>query len=221
MTIGVLIVFNSIESGSELDKLICQLKIEIEAFDGFVEETLPADRLKEKAQIVNATFKAVLDWIATRPSSHSLRHSLWVRQSIETAVAILRRYDDASHAGLGSIARDKLAAMTKEFYDRTAGRHIDNRLLWDLRFYEWLKKRHLLADSRWSSSYDDNLRAFTDDELEEFFKTNEDAVLRQMLSCHVEGGRIRLNSPLDQEKENYFAAFRLTPARILDINGDL
>jgi hypothetical protein len=220
VTIGVTVVFNSIESGSELDKLIRQLKIEVEAFDGFVEERLPADRLKERAQIVNATFQAILDWIATRSSSHSLLHSRWVRQSIETAVAILKRYDDAVLEGLGSIARDRLAEMTKKFYDSTAGRHIDNRFLWDLQFYEWLRKRRLLADSRWSSSTAEDFRSFADGELEEFYSKNEDAVLRRMLTCHIEGGRIYLDSPLDQVKENYFVAFRLTPSRMLDINDD-
>ncbi|AEI82090.1 hypothetical protein CNE_BB1p06700 (plasmid) [Cupriavidus necator N-1] len=212
VAVNVTVAFAKVQAGSELDDRIRELKTNVEAFDGFVEDGMPSDDLKRQANHVNAAYSRLSDAIEKQWKS-SLADV--VAKAVETAAAIMNRYSRATAArpDFGVGACERLARRTHELYANTAGRIVNEQFMWELNFYDWASRKKLLYEKhRYERRYgrEERPSTSTDDELVVFFRKDEDKVLKKLIQ--LAEGQAGLVDPLaDEDNANSYKAFKGLP----------
>lgn len=207
------IVFESVPIGSEFEGLVRRLKEKVEEFDGLVADNVPTMELKKQAATVNATYGSLADLLEKSGSSFDPDSAA---KAIDTAAAVIDRYDHVAEgdAEFGEVARDRLTKRVHELYHGTVGRRIDDRFMWDLKFYEWVVRKKLLSEPRYQVRYRRVGRpeTFTEEELEIFFRQNEGDVLRKLLMIAGQVEKVALDDPIGtRDYETCYKAFKALP----------
>lgn len=205
VAINVTIVFNSLQDGSELERLVRDLKREVEKFDGLAAEeaTLPVGTRTSQAHEVNARYGSLADFLGRFPQAADRQQVL---TAVDTAVAIIARYDQTAErdASFSNLPKALLAQRVHALFDLTIGNSLNERFWPDLWFYEWASRKKLvpLVPARRRFGHDERPvrpTPFSDLELDNYFIDHEDAVLRRLMreakGCEV----IALEDPIGSD----------------------
>ncbi|WP_342051336.1 MULTISPECIES: hypothetical protein [unclassified Cupriavidus] len=212
IAVNTTVVFARVEARSELDDRVRDLKTSVEAFSGFVEDGMPSIDLKRMANFVNAHFSSLADAIEKQGGLNLVEV---VATAVETAAAIIKHYGVAREATpeFGTGASERLAKRTHELFRNTAGRIINERFMWNLKFYDWASRKRLLNEPRrYERRYnrEERPQTFTDEELGAFFGENEQKVLEELV--RIAGNQGELVDPLaDYSNATAYETFRRLP----------